>query len=268
MEAMSEPVPEQVAQFAQECYAIELIEALLVAMPRLEFELRKVVVQIVVMLLQRSIGSRLPTVDYIMRHPASLFIALRGYEDAEVALNTGIILREMLQHEALAKTLLYSDDFYRFPAYIETTSFGVSCDAFANMKETLVRHRAMAAEYLREHYERFFAAYTQLLDSQNYVTKRQSVKLLAELMVDRNNYAVMMRFVSDENNLKLVMNLLRDRSRNIQYEAFHVFKVFVANPKKTPRVEAILRRNRERLLAYLADFSPERDCENNMLFTL
>lgn len=92
------------------------------------------------------------------------------------------------------------------------------------------------------------------------MTKRQSVKLLAELMVDRSNYAVMMRFVSDENNLKLVMNLLRDRSRNIQYEAFHVFKVFVANPKKTPRVEAILRRNRERLLAYLADFSPERDC--------
>ena len=63
-----------------------------------------------------------------------------------------------------------------------------------------------------------------MLESPNYVTKRQSVKLLAELMVDRSNYAVMMRFVSDENNLKLVMNLLRDRSRNIQYEAFHVFK--------------------------------------------
>ena len=64
-----------------------------------------------------------------------------------------------------------------------------------------------------------------MLESPNYVTKRQSVKLLAELMVDRSNYAVMMRFVSDENNLKLVMNLLRDRSRNIQYEAFHVLSL-------------------------------------------
>ena len=147
---MSEPVPEQVAQFAQESYALQLIEALLVAMPRLEFELRKVVVQIVVMLLQRSIGSRLPTIEYIARYPAALFIALRGYEDAEVALNTGIVLREMLQHESLAKTLLYSDEcvgahsFYRFHSYIETTSFGVSCDAFVNMKEALVRHRSMA----------------------------------------------------------------------------------------------------------------------------
>lgn len=257
----NDPMPEHVAQFAQESYALQLIEAMLLAMPRLEFELRKVVVQIVVLLLQRSIGSRLPTVEYIARHPAALFIALRGYEDQEVALNTGAVLREMLQHEALAKCLLYSDEFYRFPAYIETTSFGVSCDAFANMKEALVRHRGMAAEYLNENYERFFAAYTQLLESPNYVTKRQSVKLLAELVVNRSNYAVMMRFVSDENNLKLVMNLLRDRSRNIQYEAFHVFKVFVANPKKTPRVEAILRRNRERLLAYLSDFSPERDTD-------
>lgn len=31
------------------------------------------------------------------------------YENAEVALNTGMILREMLRHEPLARTLLYSD---------------------------------------------------------------------------------------------------------------------------------------------------------------
>ena len=125
-----------------------------------------------------------------------------------------------------------------------------------------MNHRAMAAEYLQTHYARFFDAMTQLLTSPNYVTKRQSVKLLGELLVDRANYTVMMQYVSDEQNLKLVMNLLRDRSRNIQLEAFHIFKVFVANPKKTHAVESILRRNRDRLLAFLSDFHNEREDES------
>jgi len=57
------------------------------------------------------------------------------------------------------------------------------------------------------------------------VTRRQSLKLLGELLVNRSNYAVMIRFVADEENLKRAMNALRDKSKNIQFEAFHVFKV-------------------------------------------
>ena len=41
-----------------------------------------------------------------------------------------------------------------FPHYIETTTFGISCDAYANLKETLTRHKAMVAEYLDKNYER------------------------------------------------------------------------------------------------------------------
>jgi calcium binding protein 39 len=35
----------------------------------------------------------------------------------------------------------------------------------------------------------------------------------------------MTRYISSEDNLKVMMNLLRDKSKNIQFEAFHVFKV-------------------------------------------
>ena len=127
-----------------------------------------------------------------------------------------------------------------------------------------------------------FADYEKLLNSENYVTKRQSLKvwsatydnfimrkgcdlkfkegktnknllvavccpladtvnygavpntafflpqLLGELLLDRHNFTVMTRYISKPENLKLMMNLLRDKSPNIQFEAFHVFKV---NPK-------------------------------------
>jgi hypothetical protein len=36
--------------------------------------------------------------------------------------------------------------------------------------------------------------------------------------------------------LTVVLNALRDRSRSIQFEAFHIFKIFAANPNKHPEV--------------------------------
>lgn len=35
----------------------------------------------------------------------------------------------------------------------------------------------------------------------------------------------MTRYISNPDNLKLMMNMLREKSKNIQFEAFHVFKV-------------------------------------------
>lgn len=71
----------------------------------------------------------------------------------------------------------------------------------------------------------FFSRYAALVQSDNYVTKRQSLKMLGEILLDRTNFAVMTRYIASEDNLKMMMNLLRDKSKNIQFEAFHVFKV-------------------------------------------
>ena len=56
--------------------------------------------------------------------------------------------------------------------------------------------------------------------------KHACMQLLGELLLERSNLKVMVRYVADEGNLKLMMNLLRDSSRSIQFEAFHVFKVW------------------------------------------
>lgn len=257
----ADPQPELVAQLAQEVYAHDVLQLLVAHISKLEFEAKKDVSQIFNVLLRRQIGSRSPTVEYLSTRPEIIFLTLRGYENPDVALNTGMILREMLRHEPLAKILLYSPQFYTFPDYIETTTFGISCDAFSNFKETLTRHKSTVATFLESQYDRFFTAYTTLLTSPNYVTKRQSLKLLGEILLDRTNFAVMTRYIASEDNLKLMMNLLRDKSKNIQFEAFHVFKVFVANPKKPPQIEAILRRNRERLVRFLGEFHNDKDDE-------
>lgn len=68
-------------------------------------------VQIFNNLLRRQIGSRWPTVEYLSGKPEIIFATLAGYENEDVALNTGMILKEMLRHEQLAKILLYSDKY-------------------------------------------------------------------------------------------------------------------------------------------------------------
>ena len=102
------------AQLAQETYNTDLLLVLVQNIARFEFEARKDVVQIFNNLLRRQIGSRWPTVEYLTSKPEIIFAALAGYENEDVALNTGMTLKEMLKHEPQAKILLYSDQYATF----------------------------------------------------------------------------------------------------------------------------------------------------------
>lgn len=57
-----------------------------------------------------------------------------SYETPEVALNCGMMLRECLRHEPLARTVLFSEDFYCFFHYVELSTFDIASDAFASFK--------------------------------------------------------------------------------------------------------------------------------------
>ncbi|MED6236552.1 Calcium-binding protein 39 [Ataeniobius toweri] len=219
---------------------------------------KKDVAQIFNNILRRQIGTRTPTVEYLCTQQNILFMLLKGYESPDIALNCGIMLRECIRHEPLAKITLCSEEFYDFFRYVEMSTFDIASDAFATFKDLLTRHKLLSAEFLEQHYDRFFSEYEKLLHSENYVTKRQSLKLLGELLLDRHNFTIMTKYISKPENLKLMMNLLRDKSRNIQFEAFHVFKVFVANPNKTQPILDILLKNQTKLIEFLSKFQNDR----------
>jgi calcium binding protein 39 len=64
------------------------------------------------------------------------------------------------------------------------------------------------ADYLTSEYATFFQKYNSLLQSDNYATQRQSLKLLMELLLDRTNFSVMTKYISETSNLKIVMQVL------------------------------------------------------------
>lgn len=82
----------------------------------------------------------------------------------------------------------------------------------------------------------FFEKYNRvLIQSNSYVTKRQSIKLLGEILLDRANYNVMTEYVDRGEHLKLCMNLLKDDRKMVQYEGFHVFKVSESSSNRLNR---------------------------------
>lgn len=239
----------------------ELIFPLIQQIGDFEFEAKKDAVSVFNYLLRRQQGSTYVAVDYICANTSILEELVTGYNDAEVALSCGAMLRECLRHDPLAKIVLFSDYFFNFFEYVESSNFDVASDAFSSFKETLIAQKELAAEFLGKNYDEVFDAYKKLLTSQNYVTRRQSLKLLGELLLDRANFHIMTKYISDEENLKLIMMMLRDKSKSIQFEAFHVFKVFVANPHKAPPILQILIKNKERLISFLTNFHNDKDEE-------
>ena len=173
-----------------------------------------------------------------------------------------------------------------FDSYVHLPNFEVASDAFNSLRDLLItaKNKKISSTFLDTHFDVVFQHYELLLKNGNYVTRRRALKLLGELLLDRSNFRVMMRYIASREHLKTVMNFLRDPSPNIQFEAFHVFKVrvcvcvwigacclashsppppdhvqvFVANPKKTTEISNILYKNKGKLVPFLEAFQSDK----------
>ncbi|KAG6552555.1 hypothetical protein Mapa_005865 [Marchantia paleacea] len=258
----TEPVPETCAQLTNEIFKDNTFRLLIQCLPKLDLEARKDSTQVVANLQRQQVQSRLIACDYLENNKDLLDILVAGYKNPEIALHYGTMLRECIRHQSIARFVLESGNVEKFFVYVELPNFDVASDASATFKELLTRHKSTVADYFSRNFDWFFGEFNRrLLESTNYITKRQAVKLLGDMLLDRSNLPSMMRYISSKENLIILMNLLRDDSKNIQIEAFHVFKVFVSNPSKPPEIVSILLANRHKLLRFLNDFKTEKEDE-------
>ncbi|PHT42999.1 hypothetical protein CQW23_17024 [Capsicum baccatum] len=84
-------------------------------------------------------------------------------------------------------------------------------------------------------------------------------RILGDILIGRSNSIVMTHYVISRDNLRILMNLLKESSKSIQIEAFHVFKLFVANKNKPSDIVNILIANRSKLLHLFANFKTKKD---------
>lgn len=303
----AETTPDAVLQLVSAILTESLLPPLIDAIAALPFEARKDTQTIISNVFRfRSPGSNSNEPDAlreVIRQQPEIVVSLcMGYEKRESASACGGILKEALKWDAVAAVILYdepSEDgkavdiyndvdvtarssgdgvFWRFFTWIDKSSFEVSADAFDCFRLILTKHKNLVSQFISTNFDMFFQKYNDILiKSESYVTKRQSIKLLGEVLLDRQFYECMCRYVESGDNLKLVMWQLKDDRRMVQYEAFHVFKVstgliypskayadcralqiFAANPNKSLEVQKFLIMNKQRLLKFLPKFLEDR----------
>jgi len=223
----------------------------------LPFEMRKDLSKVFTALLHRDIGG---FSNYMVNQQECVHKLVNMYRSPEMALIGGQMLREIVRQPILHRMILDLGliwDF--FGEFVHSTSFDVASDAFATLRDLLTKNKEISSPFLDSNYDRFCEAYLLLLDSTNYVIRRQSLNLLGEILLERSNYQVLIRFIVDKNHLKKIMLLMRDTSQTIQFEAFHVFKIFVANPRKSEPIISILLTNKDKLMTFLENFHPDKE---------
>ncbi|KAK1268492.1 putative MO25-like protein [Acorus gramineus] len=260
----SEPVAEACAQLTSEFFKenTNTLRLLINCLPKLDLEAKKDATQVVANLQRQQVHSRLIASDYLEANKDLMDTLITGYDHVDLALHYGHMLRECIRHQSIARYVLESEHMKEFFRYIQLDHFDISSDALATFKELLTRHKSTVAEYLLKNYDWFFADFnSKLLQSSSYFTRRQAVKLLGDILLDRSNSATMMKYVTSKDNLMILMNLLRENSRGIKLEAFQVFKLFVANQNKPPEIIGILVTNKDKLLRLFQDFKPDKEDE-------
>ncbi|GMM28838.1 Hym1 protein [Martiniozyma asiatica (nom. inval.)] len=249
--------PDSMTLFFQEVYATDLLYLLISHLKEIEFDSRKIVVSLFSAMLRRKVGARSPTVDYLLAKHKIIVLLLRGPEEKETSINTGTMLREALEYEGIARAVLWDPRMWKLFEYVNTEEFETSTDAFSTIYKLLTFHEKLVAEFFSAegNVDRFILEINRLISKGNYVTKRESIKLLSKLIMVKSNFGLLSVYVNNVNNLKIIMVLLGDRSKNIQMETFNVFKVFVANPRREKAVLDVLTKNRDKLLQFITTFA-------------
>lgn len=222
--------------------------------------------------------------------------ALSSSTTTDVALHCGSMYRSCFRHSSLYGQLVVTTrrvQQFVFPfldKYTLLPNFDVSSDAMESLKLVMTAGTTsnsdsnndttvtipmdtnsqkdmaeLAATFLTRDYDAVWDQRfnTNLLSTEaNYMTKRVALQILSTVLLTRSNYAIMIKYVNSRKNLILVMKLLRDTSPHITLDAFHVFKVFVANPNKIPEVEKILRDNSPKLCAYLETLHSDKEASD------
>jgi calcium binding protein 39 len=125
---------------------------------------------------------------YVQAHFSMVLELIGYYTMPDVSLTCGTMLRECIRYDELARTTLESDMLWAFfDTYVHLPNFDAASDAFNTLRDllTTTRNKTIASEFLDRNYDKVFSKYELLLHSENYVTRRRSLKLLGELLLDR-----------------------------------------------------------------------------------
>uniref|UniRef100_A0A7S3PIF8 SPIN90/Ldb17 leucine-rich domain-containing protein n=1 Tax=Aplanochytrium stocchinoi TaxID=215587 RepID=A0A7S3PIF8_9STRA len=196
-----------------------------------------------------------PVVKYVNTRAKELAEALSVVLRANnMSLHTSAIFRNTIMHECVYRECLCEDlriIKHLIAHCVETQnphSFGI-------LEMILMRDRNAVSALLQENDNApmFFQKYVRLFECKDYHLLARIVRILADMLLDKQNLYVSKMFIGEGEYLLLVLRLLLIPDKIVNLEAFHVLKVFVANPEMKNEVAHTLMSNSEGLILYIKE---------------
>ncbi|CCD24775.1 Hym1p NDAI_0D04620 [Naumovozyma dairenensis CBS 421] len=260
------PSPEAIDELYTAMFRSDLFYDLILHIPDLEFEARKEVMIIFAICLNYSKDNKFVTVDYFIQQPKTINLMLKICESSlqqkrsashDVFLVIGNMIIECIKYEQLCRIILKDPQLWNFFEFAKLANFEISTQSLQILNAVFTTHSKLVSKEFFNNSNNiinFIKRINKLMTHGNYVTKRQSTKLLASLIIQRNFNQLMNTYINAPESLKIIMNLMTDKSKNLQLEAFNCFKILIANPRKSKPILDILIKNREKLLKYFETF--------------
>ncbi|KAL7067929.1 hypothetical protein ACR3K2_18380 [Cryptosporidium serpentis] len=161
----------------------------------------------------------------------------------------------------ILKSIIYNNQiFYRLIKLSGSNCFDIASDSISTLRCYLFISPHLTNEFITINQDKFFSYYfSYLIQSSDYVPKRQGLRLLNQLLSLPEMSKLMTQFASNYKYLKVFMILLISELPSISFESFHLFKLFVANPNKSHNIHKILYINKEKLISFLTQFQNNRN---------
>ncbi|KAK9289195.1 hypothetical protein L1049_017669 [Liquidambar formosana] len=139
-------------------------------------------------------------------------------DNTSIALLYNVMPRERVrQREIVTRHVLGSKQHMkRFLEYVQLPNYTFASHVEETLEVLLTRHRSTIVEFLSRNYDWFFMEFnSKLLESHNIRTKFHALKVLADMLLHPSSRDVMVRYASSTDNLKIVMNLLKESSWSV-----------------------------------------------------
>ncbi|ONM59138.1 putative MO25-like protein [Zea mays] len=113
----SEPVTEACVQLTQEFFRENTLRLLIIHLPKLNLETRKDATQVVANLQRQQVSSKIVASEYLESNKDLLDILILGYENMDIALHYGAMLRECIRHQSIASKNIQIEAFHVFKLF-------------------------------------------------------------------------------------------------------------------------------------------------------
>jgi calcium binding protein 39 len=193
--------------------------------------------------------------DYLMRNQDVLTQLVANLGNPAVSGVCHILFRACMKSRDLMVRLYDAGIVGSFIQNLSGNNFDKLAAAFATYEALLTSHPDVSSDKINAQWEIFQIQFKQLLSSPNYLVQLNFLPVLIKFITLPECRSLFLRYLTDVENLQLIMVLLKSNSRRVVAQAYSVFKLFVINPRRTDAISSALKKNKVKLCHFLKDLS-------------